>query len=217
MALEPVRRIRPSSRSITGKRPSQKTQIIQRFESTLERDFLTLLEFDTTIEDYGVQPITIPYVHEGKARRYTPDALIYYKPNVGKKPLLCEIKYAEELQQKKDLLEPKFNAATAYANANGFQFKVFTEVDIRNCYLRNIKFLSRYYHDLIDESYSKMVAAALLKKTTATPQELLTGSTEAENANILYTVWQMLARKIISCDMHQPISMTSTLCSSPTK
>ena len=217
MALTPVRRIRPSSRSITGKRPSQKTQTIQRFESTLERDYITLLEFDPTIEDYGMQPVTIPYVHEGKACRYTPDALVYYKPEAGKKPLLVEIKYAAELQEKKDYLEPKFNAATAYACANGLEFRVFTEVDIRTCYLRNIKFLSWYHHGPVDDSYSKIITAELTKTIPATPQGLLTSSTEAENATLLYTVWQMLARKMISCDMHQTLSMTSTLWNNPTK
>lgn len=49
MFKKPVRKIRPSNRSITGKWPSLKTNSSQHFESTLERDLITLLEFDDEV------------------------------------------------------------------------------------------------------------------------------------------------------------------------
>lgn len=211
MSLKPVRKIRPSSRSITGKRSSKKNQAIHHFESTLERDFLTLLEFDDTVEDYSVQPVTIHYTHNSKSARYTPDVVVFYKPDLQKAPLLVEIKYEAELRQKWDYYTPKFTAADQYATCNGYQFKVFTEKEIRTDYLQNIKFLSRYYHTSIDEGYAKKIAAELDKRSATTPQELLTASNQEENAKILYTIWQMLSRKIIACDMQWKIIMTSKI------
>src|SRR5438552_4172137 len=144
MPLRPVRKIRPSSRSITGKHSSRKTNTIHQFESSLERDFLILLEYDDTVEDYGVQPVTIYYDLNGKTARYTPDIEVHYKPGLDKMPILCEIKYTSELQEKQAYYEPKFKAATEYACVHGYEFKVFTEKNIRTDYLQNIKFLSRY-------------------------------------------------------------------------
>jgi TnsA endonuclease N terminal/TnsA endonuclease C terminal len=211
MPLKPVRKIRPGSQSITGKRSSLKTQIIQCFESTLERDFLTILEFDDCVEDYGIQPVTIRYLHNNKPARYTPDVVVYYRTEVKRRPLLCEVKYEAELQEKKDYYEPKFRAACKYASQNGFEFKVITERDIRTDYLQNIKFLSRYRHSSIDNTCSTRIDAGLTERLRATPQELLTGGTKEENAKILYTLWQMLAEKIIMCDMQQKITMTSII------
>jgi len=211
MPLHPVRKIRPSSRSITGKRSSLKTNVTHQFESTLERDFLTLLEYDDTVEDYGVQPVTIYYEHNNKTARYTPDMLVYYTSEVNKKPLLVEIKYEADLKKDWLIYEPKFNAAHSYASHNGLQFRVFTEKQIRTDYLRNIKFLSRYHHGLIAQNDSKNLLSELLKRKVVTPIELLTKYSQEEKAGMLYTIWQMLAQKIISCDMQQPITMTTGL------
>jgi len=46
MLSKPARKIGPNNRSITGKRPSDKTSRSQHFESALERDYLLLLEWD---------------------------------------------------------------------------------------------------------------------------------------------------------------------------
>lgn len=149
MSLTPVRKIKPSSRSITGKRSSSKTNVSQHFESTLERDFLTLLEYDDKVDDYGVQPITIHYENKGRAARYTPDMLVYFKSHVAKKPLLVEIKYLADLKKDIELLKLKFRAADIYARENGLEFNVLTEADIRTAYLINVKFLSKilYWND----------------------------------------------------------------------
>lgn len=211
MPLKPIRKIKTSSRSITGKYSSAKTQTVHQFESTLERDFLTLLEFDDTVHEYGVQPLTIYYNHNGKAVRYTPDMIVHYKPALSKKPLLCEIKYEAELQEKREYYEPKFRAATEYALINNYQFKIFTEKEIRTDYLVNVKFLSRYRCTPIDEKYLKIITAGLLQNPVCTPKELLVFSTTEENARVLYTVWQMLAGRLIKCDMKTKLTMTSMI------
>lgn len=211
MPLKPIRKIKPSSRSITGKYSSAKTQSVHQFESSLERDFLTLLEFDDTVQDYGVQPLAIYYKHNRKTVRYTPDMVVHYMPALSKKPLLCEIKYEAELQGRREYYEPKFRAATEYGLINNYQFKIFTEKDIRTDYLVNVNFLSRYSRTAIDEKYLKIITAWLLQNPACTPKELLVFSTTEENARVLYTVWQMLAGRLIKCDMKTKLTMTSMI------
>lgn len=211
MPLKPVRKIKLSSRSITGKYASIKTQTVHQFESSLERDFLTLLEFDDTVQEYGVQPVTISYECNGKPARYTPDMVVYYEPTLRIPPLLCEIKYEAELQDKREYYEPKFRAATEYALANNYRFKVFTEKEIRTDYLSNIKFLGRYGHGSMNDDYSKIVTDQLSDKPVCSINELLVPRTAEEKARVLYTVWQMLSRRLIKCDMRTKLSMSTMI------
>jgi hypothetical protein len=50
------------------------------FESSLERDFLLLLDFNPDVEFFEEQPVKIVY-HDAKGRRrtYTPDVLVRYR------------------------------------------------------------------------------------------------------------------------------------------
>lgn len=209
MSLTPVRKIKPSSRSITGKRSSSKTNVSQHFESTLERDFLTLLEYDDKVDDYGVQPITIHYENKGRAARYTPDMLVYFKSHVARKPLLVEIKYFADLKKDIELLKPKFRAADIYARENGLEFNVLTEADIRTAYLINVKFLSKYCIGTIAIHHTEAILNLIKIADIATPTGLLDCFPETERSDILYTLWQLLATKIITCDMQQKITMTT--------
>jgi hypothetical protein len=208
--MQPVRKIGYSNRSITGKRSSAKTDTVHQFESALERDFLTLLEYDDTISNYVVQPVTIRYEHENKSARYTPDVIVYYKPRLKLKPVLYEVKYAAELIEKRGYYEPKFNAARKYAYGNGFEFKVITEKEIRTVYLQNIKFLSSYCRTPIDQRLKENIKSQLQHREM-TPQDFMQSNDQGENAKLLHTLWQLLAQKIISCDMQNKLTMTTPL------
>ncbi|RKR82079.1 TnsA endonuclease-like protein [Mucilaginibacter gracilis] len=204
MFLHPVRKIRQSNRSITGKRSSLKTHKSQHFESALERDYLTLLEYDADVESFTSQPVTIHYLNGTKGTRYTPDAAVYYLPELKRKPWLVEIKYMAELLEKKELLAPKFDAAEKYAQNNGYEFKVITEKDIRTDLLYNIKFLSSYLRSKPDH----LVAAHIFKiagDEKITVAEL--AGKLSEEGEALYTIWQLLAHKVLACDMSMKITM----------
>jgi hypothetical protein len=208
MFREPVRKIGFGSRSITGKRPSAKTGGSHQFESSLERDYLTLLEFDEEVERYLVQPVTIEYLHQDKLRHYTPDMAVYYKLRASSKPLLVEIKYHAELLAKKELFEPKFAAASNYALHNGYEFKVLTEKEIRTDYLQNVKFLSNYRNKKI---YPRDAEALIskLNNTSYTIGQLVSGKNEKLKGQMLNTLWQLLANHTLACDMYTKISMKS--------
>ena len=79
LAGYPVRRIGIQSRSITGTMPNG-----ARYESSLERDLMILLNFDPLVYLYTPQPITISYkLPDGSWHKYTPDGLIEWHQDIS--------------------------------------------------------------------------------------------------------------------------------------
>lgn len=54
--------------------------MLGRYESTLERDMMEILRFDSNVRSFLPQLLTIEYRNkEGQKRSYAPDGLIHYK------------------------------------------------------------------------------------------------------------------------------------------
>ena len=211
--LEPTRRITKSHWSVTGKKPSKKTGKTHRFESTLERDYLTLLEFDDLVEKYVEQPLTIRYSNDGKERSYTPDFLVIYKSSVNAKPVLSEIKYRADIQRHFSKYKPKFEAAAKFAYENGYEFKVITEEHIRTVHLQNAEFLNRYMHTEIDDKIASVLLAYLQDLQQSTPETLIKLLENVDNCReeLLYGLWQLVSTSKVSCNLNAPITMHSKI------
>jgi len=95
----PVRKIPKNYRNVTGIAAHGKANGPAAYESTLERDFITLLEFSPEVEAFEVQPVTLEWRDESNSqRRYTPDTLVMFdRMGATKRPWLCEVKYREDL------------------------------------------------------------------------------------------------------------------------
>jgi hypothetical protein len=212
MPIKPVRKIGMSRRSITGKRTTQKNTGILQFESALERDLLTILEFDDTIAEVGVQPVKIFYEREdGFSTRYTPDVMIKYHQSLDKKPVIYEVKYAAELEEKKAEYAARFNAAERYASENGYEFKIITEIEIRTDHLWNIKFLSPFRDNDIQQEYAGMILACFGHEPKPTPKAILNTVGQQISAEVLRTIWELLAAKLLYCDLNERINMHTIL------
>ncbi len=74
----PARHIPPRHRYLSGRVASTKVPHAQAFESSLEQDFLLILEFDRGVNRFASQPITIRWKVDNRQRRYTPDVLVEY-------------------------------------------------------------------------------------------------------------------------------------------
>lgn len=89
-------------------------------ESTLERDFATLLEFDQGVVRYDSQPLRLDYSGPGgDARRGYPDFFVEYDERLGLPPLLCDVKYRDELFERWVEYKPRLRAAMGYARERG--------------------------------------------------------------------------------------------------
>ena len=101
----PVRQIPRNHMSLTGVLAHANPETSTAFESSLERDLQILFEFDDGVASIEEQPVRIAYAGEdGKPRHYTPDLLVRFRGDHpagrGKAPLLCEVKYREEVKRR---------------------------------------------------------------------------------------------------------------------
>jgi hypothetical protein len=216
----PVRKLPRSSRSITGRFPSQKRGGVAQFESTLERDFFLLLEFDPAVRSFEEQPLSIEYQDAGgRLHHYIPDVRIDYHPACSPSfpPHLIEIKYEADLVAQHDALRPKLQAAMRYAAARGWVFRVLTERDIRTPRLANARFLLPYQQLPPDDLAEARLIAALERQGPMTPSVLLYpfGSDAEERAHLLCTLWRLLATGRIHTDLERPLGPQSRLVLAP--
>ena len=193
----PVRKISKNYRNVTGVLTNPKTQTRHEFESTLERDFLLLLNFNNLVISYQVQPVRISWLDQNnKLRHYTPDVRVFYQTN---RPFLIEIKYRSELHEKWSELKPKFKAAIAYCRQQGWRFKIITEVEVRGIELKNIKFLNGYLtltKDDIFESKCNKLLEILNELTQTTVDELLAliSKDKLNHVEWIPMLWYLVAR-----------------------
>lgn len=211
----PIRKIPKNYRNITGILTNPSTHARHAFESTLERDFLLLLNFNKHVISYCTQPVKIFWCDGLKSRYYTPDILVNYDKA---RPVLIEIKYRSELQEKWSELKPKFKVAIAYCRQQGWRFKIITEVEVRGTALKNIKFLNGYLslnnsNDIQDKCHKLLANIESLVRTT--PENLLsTISTEKmEQAEWIPALWHLVATQQILVDLSKPLNLKSLIWS----
>lgn len=211
----PVRKIPRSHRNVTGVLAAGKAEGQAQFESTLERDFLALLEFAPEVAAFEVQPVEVHWNDGDQDRRYTPDVLISYK-RAGRPPELCEVKYRSELREQWPALRPKFKAALRYARSRGWRFRIVTEVEIRTTLLANVQFLQRFVRqgpppaddmDLIDRS--------MVRLQEAEAHRLLQDACSDEwmRARLLPALWFLVGTHQIGADLQAPLTMNTCLWS----
>lgn len=216
---QPVRRNLKVYGSVSGNYAFRGTDTVW-YESTLERDFLKKLEFDDSVLDVVSQPVAIPYVTKlGNPSTYTPDFLVQFYSDEKSgftnypKPILAEIKPRDFLVRDWVKLKIKFKAARAFALEQGWQFKIYDERRVRNQYLKNIDFINRFRHSSFSEEDSARLIE-MLRKLGHCPINLLPAHIFKSENNILMSIslsWHLVAKKIFSCDMNQPLTQGTVI------
>lgn len=196
-----------------------------QFESSLERDFIYLLEYDKNVKSYLEQPIEIYYIdRNGKNRKYTPDFYVLYHDNTEE---IIEIKYEKTLQIKKDDLYQKFDEAEKYCNSLNIKFKVITDIKIRDICgnkLDNIKFLTRYknYFNNIDKDKSAFIPLntdinqlisqmEIFKKCTISDLIQRCSKDKNKQAELIFLTWYLVANNFILADLNQKLTLNSPI------
>jgi len=186
------------------------------FESTLERDMLTLLEFNDSVEDVIEQPLTIEYKnHNERTVTYTPDFLVYFKEpdasllRLQRKPLLIEVKPTEKLQKHFQDLRPRFKIAMQYAHANDMIFKIYDERRIRTQYLKNIIFLKRYKRHKFQEEDENLILTYIHSIGNISIEYVLEAlaATKEQKALILSNIWGLLSQKKLLCHFDKKLNL----------
>lgn len=222
-----VREISFKSSSLSGQICSKKLNKSVQFESSLEKDFIYLIEFDRKVNSYLEQPLEIPYVDsDGKSRKYTPDFLVNYHDKFRKDEII-EVKYESELLKKNNEFKEKFESARKYCIANDLVFRVIDDTYIReekHILLKNIKFLSRYrdFFDNIDYevtglNFDTSYACILLDKIeqieNCSVNKLIISITSdwEKKAELIFLTWYLIANNFIECDLNSPLNLNSLI------
>lgn len=134
-----VRKVSNRGGNIIGHFPSVKLERMVAFESLLERDFICLLDYETTVEHFSEQPLVIKYQHAGKIRQYTPDFYVIYRGHA----FLFECKPACFVDKPKNQI--KFEAARLWCQEQKWTFGIVTDEYLAsNWRIRNIKLLTQF-------------------------------------------------------------------------
>lgn len=135
----PVRKVSNRGGNIIGRFPSLRLARVVDYESSIERDYLYLLDFERAVSWFAEQPLTIDYEDQGKGRRYTPD---FHVINNGQH-ILVECKPQTHVDREKN--QRKFAVARQWCKEQGWAFEVVTDEQLRSGYrLTNIKRLTQF-------------------------------------------------------------------------
>lgn len=221
----PARKIRPSRYSVTGYVSTRKAPGAQDAESSIEHDFMTLLEYDRRVERFLAQPFTIEW-HDAarRKRRYTPDVIVKYAfPAMRDDPQLrttiYEVKPSDVLRRTWADLRPKFKAAIGWAREHNCLFHIVTEREIRTPYLTNVRFLLGYrsYYlsdkpELVGER-QYLIRQTLKRLGQTTPKGLLDTITSNRTlqAELIPWIWNLVNQRLIGVDLTKPLTMASPI------
>lgn len=207
-----ARRIPPSHQSITGVFPSRKNDCGIPFESGLERDLCYQLEFDEAVKAYESQPVVISYTRpSGRKCQGYPDFRIEFHEEMDRRGEIRDVKPRSQLRRKWVELRPRLKAACRYARQNGKIYRLASEVEIRDAFLPQWKFLYRYLCEKPDTAAAQKLLSALAGCGESTPKRLLEACFEdpIDQATALTTLWHLIATRAIGAHLDRTITMTS--------
>lgn len=202
--FQQVRKIKPTRRSVSGFYPFRDTISIP-YESSLERDFIIIQEFDKDVRDLVAQPVSIPFHLKGRTYTYTPDFLVLLNNNKG---ILAEVKPNSEWRSHWRSWLPKWKAAYRWANDRQFTFHIFDESRIRGSLFNNIQLLNTFKRNKLGEEEISFVKTVIGSQHMRISDYLTRCPSETHDQQYLL-ICTMLAHGILQTDFYQPITPTS--------
>jgi len=217
------RKIKPTRLSLSGFYNFRGEDSIP-YESTLERDFLMVMEANSNVSSIVPQPVELSYQHNnGNRYRYTPDFLVYFNSPEdiemfgSTKPLLIEVKPRSELQRNFRKWKPKFKSAIRFAKDEGMIFHIYDERLIRTQVLDNVKFLNRYRRKAYMNAYTKEELQYITEQVGmfefVSVRDVIESLFSSFNrkTTALAQVWHLIAIGVLECDMNDPLNLETTV------
>lgn len=213
---------RKSYSALTGVYSSEKNNRLIYFESSLERDFAKLLEFDNMVVEYLDHPLTIGYIWKGKDYSYTPDFLVNFDPSksfknkkflgyeISSKQWLVELKPRKFLTSLTELEAAKYEAAKEFCEMQKNDFKIVSE-EIRNDYLLNVKKLLPLVNSDVESRFEHAITEFLNKKEVTVHEVLDQFKDDFTLQYLIRNIWIMIAQKKLKCDLSVSITKNTLL------
>lgn len=209
-------RLRSGARVIGMQRRSMAGQIEAKgatidYESSLERDFVLLADWDHDVCAIVAQPLRLDFMDRtGRKRRYTPDFLVTRRDGARS---LHEVKYWNDLKDNWLEFKPKFQHAIEWCEQRQMTFHIETDRRIRTTQLANIRLL-RPYRSRDNEAptirKSLLDAAKQAKSTTIGALIETLGITESP-AVVVTSLWSLIATESLTADLSKPLGPTSII------
>lgn len=183
------------------------------FESSLERDWLIVLDFDWRVRRLQEQPYTLHYELNGRPHRYTPDILAEFTDEWSSWTIIYEVKPREDLRKNWREYRPRFRAAVHDCHIQGWKFRIVTEREIKTPYVANIKFLRRYASMEDQETHRFALLHTLRALGPTTPQALIAASWNDFERQAVATaqLWRMVYLGDIAAPLLAPLSMSTPI------
>lgn len=166
-----VRQVSHRGGNMIGHFPSLTMNDQIPFESTIERDYLYLLDYDPTVLTFAAQPLKIHYEHDGKAATYTPDFYVRFATGEA----LVECKHHTRVASSDNTR--KFAAARAWCEKRGWAYHVVTDQDLRTGHrLANVKLLTYYARLTVPSRTRAGIIATVQKRSEPLTLQALTSA-----------------------------------------
>lgn len=204
--FQQMRKISPTRRSVSGHYSFRGNESIP-YESSLERDFIMLQEFNTSVKRIIPQPIEIPFHLGNRKYKYTPDFLVLFQ-NSNYEGMLVEVKPEAEWRQHWRKWLAKWKAAYRWAQNHNFLFHIYDENRIRGQVLQNIKMLASFKRTTFNSHHVETVQQFLAQNTNKISDCLALFPHDEENERYRL-IYAMLANGILITDINQPITSDS--------
>lgn len=181
--------------------PSIKCGRTLHLESGIERDRVTILEFDPSVILFQEQPFKLEYAdYDGEIKAKFPDLLVYRDDGSVT---------VEEIKLQSEVAKPEIKRLFEYEKAaveqHGYRFEVLTDEEIRSgLLLKNSIMLKPYRRSVVSAVLRASVLAAL-RECELSSQELIN-----EVYGLTYElVLSLMAQGFISTDLSLPLTNIS--------
>lgn len=209
---QPVRQVtNKGTKKCIGQFSSLKAKRNVWYESTIERDYIYLLEFDWDVIRYKEQPFRIIYVYEGKSRTYVPDFFVQRRSKFQ----VVENKPEEKANTPANKF--RYRLLKSIFREQGYEFIVATDLQIRiQPLLENVKIFWRYARARTHPLHQVRCQEYLSKHHEACIQELVDAL--SPHGVTLQVVYALLHWGALSMDLRLPVGpdaivrFSSTVC-----
>lgn len=202
---KPIRQItNKGTKKCIGQFPSLKVQRNVWYESTIERDYIYLLEFDRDVIRYKEQPFRLKYTYEGKSRTYVPDFFVQRRNKfqiVENKP---------EGKANTPVNKLRYTLLKSIFREQDYEFIVVTDLQIRTePLLENVKIFWRYARTRIHPLHQIRCQEYLSERHEVSIQEL--ADSLSPQGVTLQIVYALLHWGVLSIDLHHPVNPDATV------
>lgn len=217
VAMEPVRVIRPSRRSVTGWIHSTKGHEPVPFESSLERDCAFQLIYDCRVKFVQSQPLTITFPDDdARNRSYTPDYLVEYEQGGEINKVLIEVKPIKKWKEEEEKLTARYTYAAHWAREKGVGFRLLTDEQIRATRLKNVRTLWPIAMDSADDPDARPdLSISIIHQLPGRNRDIVKAvsakHSDASEATVQFQILTMIAESFIWCDLDSELLIDAML------